>query len=31
MENKLGILVIHGMGSQGSDFAEPMIKEVKGV
>ncbi|MFQ5914903.1 MAG: hypothetical protein ACE5JS_17180 [Nitrospinota bacterium] len=30
MAKKLGILVIHGMGNQGPDFAEPMIEELHG-
>ncbi|MEQ9188518.1 MAG: hypothetical protein RLP15_12345 [Cryomorphaceae bacterium] len=29
MPKELGILVLHGMGSQATDYAEPMIKEVK--
>ncbi len=30
MDPKLAILVIHGMGSQSPDFAEPMIRELNG-
>ncbi len=28
MDYKMGVLVVHGMGSQGPDFANPMIEEL---
>jgi pimeloyl-ACP methyl ester carboxylesterase len=30
VEAKLGVLIIHGVGSQEGDFANPMIEELKG-
>jgi len=29
VEAKLGVLIIHGVGSQNEDFADPMIEELK--
>ena len=28
MASKLGVLVVHGMGSQKADFADPVIEEL---
>ncbi len=28
MDYKMGVLVVHGMGSQGPDFTNPMIEEL---
>lgn len=30
MEPKLGVLIIHGVGSQGDNFAEPLMKALEG-
>ncbi len=29
--SKLGVLVVHGMGNQSADYAEPMIEELQAV
>ena len=29
MEAKLGVLIIHGVGSHKKDFASPMIEKLK--
>jgi hypothetical protein len=31
MSRKLGVLLVHGMGSQNFDFADPMIEELKSL
>ena len=28
MSQRVGVAIVHGVGVQGSDFAEPMIREL---